>query len=60
MIRHTTNLAERAASIADREAEEVWRRTGSLKEYCEAFRSIYGQALREFACPEDVQPELKP
>jgi len=33
MINHTTNPAERAALIADCEAEEVWRETGSFKEY---------------------------
>ena len=50
MLHHRTDdLAERASSIADREAEEAWRKTGSYKQWSEIWSSVYKQALWEFA-----------
>ncbi len=48
MIKHTTDPTERAASIADREAEEIWKRTGSYKEWLKVWLSVYKQLLLEF------------
>lgn len=48
MIKRTVNPAERAASIADREAEEVWRKTGNYQGYLETWFSVYKQSLSEF------------
>ena len=55
MINHTTDPAERAASIADREAEEVWKETGSFKEYLRVWFSVYRQSLLELVYSGDVQ-----
>ena len=48
MINHTTNPAERAVSIADREAEEVYEETGSYGEWLKVWFSVYRQSLLEF------------
>ena len=55
MTKHTTDPAERAASIADCEAEEVWEETGSYSEYLRVWLSIYKQALLEFVYSGDTQ-----
>ena len=48
MINHTTSPSERAASIADREAEKVWEKTGNFREYLRVWFSVYEQTLVEF------------
>ena len=48
MRNHTTNPAERAASIADREAEEVWEETRNFRKYLRVWLSVYRQSLLEF------------
>ena len=49
MLHHRTNdPAQRAASIADREAEEVWRETHNFDLYYETWAEIYHQVLFEF------------
>jgi len=55
MINHTTNPAERATSIADCEAEKVWKETGSYKEYLRVWLSVYRQSLLELVYSGDVQ-----
>jgi len=47
MIRHTNDPEERAASIAYREAEEIWRETRSFNKWLKVWFSTYRQALRE-------------
>ena len=48
MRNHTTDPGERAASIANYEAEKVWEETKSFKEYLDVWFSIYNQSLLEF------------
>ncbi len=49
MLHHrTTDPAKRAESIARREAEKVWRVTGSFSKYGIAFLNTYENALKEF------------
>lgn len=55
MIKHTTDPAECAASIADREAEEVWEETKNYEKYLKTWFSVYRQSLRELVCPGAVQ-----
>jgi len=53
MLHHRTeDPAKRASSIADREAEEVLRKTGDYNEYTEAWLSVYKQVLQEFVYQE--------
>lgn len=59
MIKHTTDPAERAASIAERVADEVWKRTRNYREEEKTWFSVYSQALREFACPGEQLVNLK-
>lgn len=54
MRNHTTNPAERAASIADREAKKVWRETGNFKEYSRVWLSVYRQSVLEFVCQINI------
>jgi len=47
---HTTSIIEeRAASVADKEAEKVWQKKGNYKEWTAVWEEIYKSALREFA-----------
>jgi len=49
MLHHRTdNPAERASSIVDREAEEIWRKTGNYKQWLKTWFSVYEQVLLEF------------
>jgi len=53
MLHHRTNdPAKRAADIADREAEVVYRKTGDFDKYCKTWRGIYESTLREL-CFQD-------
>lgn len=52
MRNHTTNLAERAASIADREKQKIWEKTGDPKECLRTWRTVYKQSCLEFASQE--------
>lgn len=48
MIHHRTNdPAERALSIAQREAEHVWQGTGNYDAWSTVFEETYDAALRE-------------
>ena len=55
MKNHTNNPAERAASIADREAKKVWQETKNPKECRKTWLSVYRQSLTEFGSLEYVQ-----
>jgi len=49
MLHHRTDdPAERAGSIASREAEEVWEKTGDFGKYAEKWHSVYRPILEEF------------
>ena len=52
MIRHTTDPAQRAANVSDREAEEVWRATGHYGKWSKAWFETYRATLNEFQQPE--------
>lgn len=45
---HTTDPAERAASVADLEAERIWRETGSFIRWICTWYTTYNEALKEF------------
>lgn len=51
MIKHTDNPADRAVSVADREARSVWEETGSWERWMAAWLSIYEEALAKFVQP---------
>jgi len=48
MIKHTSNLGQRAEDIAKREAEKVWKLTHNFSEYCKKFYDTYNEVLIEF------------
>ena len=48
MIKHTTNLAERAEAIADCEAERTWEETHDFGKYLKIWLLTYKQVLLEF------------
>ncbi len=48
MKHHTVNPSERAASIANKEAEKHWNETHSWKEYYKIWMEVYHQVLLEF------------
>ena len=53
MLHHRTDdPAEQASSIADREAEGIYKETGDYKRYVETWLSVYRQVLREFVYQE--------
>lgn len=45
--RRTSDPAQRAASIADKEAEKVWRETGDYKKQLAIWKETYDSALSE-------------
>ena len=45
----TKDPAERAASIADNEAEKIWQQTGDYYKWYEKWMIVYENALFEFA-----------
>lgn len=50
---HTTDPAQRAADIADCEAEKIWDQTHDFNQWLKAWHEIYSETLREFQ-PESV------
>ncbi len=50
---HTDNLAQKAADIADREAEKIWQQTHDFNQYTQTWLQVYQNVLREFQ-PEPV------
>ncbi len=46
---HTEDPGIRAADIADREAEKVWKQTGDFKLFLDTRREIFRAALAELA-----------
>jgi len=49
MEHQTDDPAERAASIADNEAEKVWQKTGNYDKWASCWQEVYSSALREIA-----------
>lgn len=47
MILHTKDLGERAADIADREANEVWEKTHDWNEMYSTWKRVYHDSLME-------------
>ncbi len=57
MRHHTKDPAERAADIADREAEKEWKRTGPYGSgYEKVWLETYHQALRELTLSSEKIP----
>jgi hypothetical protein len=47
--KRTNNLQERAADIADREAEPIWQATGNYAAWWQVWKETYEAALRELS-----------
>ena len=45
---HTKDPAERAASIAKKEAEKVWEETGDYRKWYDTWMNVYKNVLFEF------------
>lgn len=48
MLYHTKDPGEKAASIADRQAEVIWSETRSFDAWLKAWEEVYAQVLFEF------------
>ena len=51
MLHHTTDPAERAGHIAEREAGIVWEETGNGERFFRVLEKTYRRALIEFTPP---------
>lgn len=47
--KHRNDLDKRAADIAEREAEEVYKRTGSYPQWSAEWERVYKEALKELS-----------
>lgn len=47
-LHSTDDLGKRAASIADKEAEKVWRKTGIYDAWKKIWLDTYRRTLKEF------------
>jgi len=52
---HTKDPARRAADIADREAEKVYRESGDCSLYFPTWVGVYEAALKEFGWSEKAE-----
>ena len=50
MLHHRTDdLDQRAADIANREAEEIFRKTGSYPQWLAEWKRVYNEAFKELS-----------